>query len=173
MNPSARLITGALCCVLSSLGSTAAATDPNVAVEPTEVTPMTVGAMLSSSIAKPGDTVAILGTVRLLPGWHTYASVPAGKPYIQTKWSIDPPAGISAVGDWLTPAAVPDPRDAELTIYEGDKLTFAHPLKVSDAASGEQTIRVGIFFQTCNLEHCLAPTRKSFDLKLSVGSAKS
>jgi len=134
---------------------------------------MTVGVALSLSTAKPGDTVAILGTVRLLPGWHTYASVPAGKPYIQTKWSIDPPEGLSVVGDWLTPAAVPDPRDTELTIYEGEKLTFAHPIKVADTASGDQTVRVSIFFQTCNLEHCLAPTRKSFDLKLSVGSAKS
>jgi DsbC/DsbD-like thiol-disulfide interchange protein len=166
-------IAGALCCAVSSSGFAVPAADPNAAAEPTEVAPMTVGAALSSSTAKPGDSIAILGTVRLLAGWHTYASVPPGKPYIQTKWSIDPPAGLSPSGDWLTPAAVPDPRDSELTIYEGDKLTFAHPMKVADTASGEQTIHVSIFFQTCNLEHCLAPTRKSFDLKLSVSPAKS
>ena len=140
---------------------------------PTELTPMTVSAALTQAGARPGETVMVTIAVRLLPGWHTYAVVPPEEPYIQTKWILEPGAGVTAEGDWLAPPATPDPENPKLMLYQSQKdpLVFLHDLRVADDAKGEITVRAGVLFQTCDASRCLPPERKVFDLKLKVAPA--
>lgn len=139
---------------------------------PSELTPMTVGVALSRSTAAPGESVAVTVGVRLLPGWHTYAVVPPEEPYIQTRFSVEPQAGVTAVGDWIAPPPVSDPTNPALKIYEStpEPLMFVHELRVAENASGEVQVRVSVLYQTCDLSRCLPPEQKTFDLKLQVAS---
>jgi len=137
---------------------------------PSELTPMTVNAALTRQSSEPGAAVSVLIGIRLLPGWHTYAYVPSEEPYIQTKWLLEPGSGLLAVGDWIAPPAVSDPQNPRMKLYVSppEQLLFMHPLRVADDASGEANVRAGLVYQTCNFSRCLPPTRKTFDLKLTV-----
>jgi Disulphide bond corrector protein DsbC len=137
---------------------------------PSELTPMTIDAELNPPHAQAGATVMVSIGVRLLPGWHTYARVPPEEPYVQTKWILEPGAGLTASGDWIAPPAVPDAHNPQMQVYESqpEPLIFLHGLRVANDVSGELTVRTGLVYQTCNFSRCLPPTRKTFDLKLSV-----
>lgn len=137
---------------------------------PTELAPMTVGAALTTSRASPGESISVLIGVRLLPGWHTYAEVPADEPYVATKGLLEPSSGLTPSGDWMTPPSIPDATNPQLKIYasSSDPLIFLHEMRVAESAAGEAQVRVTLRFQTCSAERCLPPTREVFALSLNV-----
>jgi len=139
---------------------------------PSELVPMTTNAVLTQPSGEPGKTVAVLIGVRLLPGWHTYAYVPAEEPYVQTQWLLEPGTGLTAMGDWIAPPPVPDAQNPRMKLYQSGSqpLIFMHEFRIADNASGEIGVRTGLVFQTCNFIRCLPPTRKTFDLKLTVAT---
>lgn len=147
-----------------------AAADSLRVTRPTELTPMTVGAALSSSHASPGQSISVLIGVRLQPGWHTYAQVPANEPYVATKGVLEPGPGLTPLGDWTAPPSVADEQDPHMRLYESGPvpLIFSHEFRVAEKAAREVAVRVSFRFQTCNAEGCLPPTRKVFNLKLTV-----
>lgn len=153
----------------------ATASGPTVKVDmPDEVTPMTLNAMLAKTTVAPGDTVAVMVGVRLLPGWHTYAVVPPEEPYIQTKFTLEPAAGLAATGDWVSPPPVADSSNPRLKVYEStpEPLVFTHALRVSDTATGEVKVRVNVLYQTCDFSRCLPPAEQKFDLTLKIAAKK-
>ena len=140
---------------------------------PSEIAPMTLDAVLAQPTAAPGETVAVMVGVRLLPGWHTYAVVPPEEPYVQTRMTLDPEAGVTASGDWIAPPPLADAMNPQLKIYEStpEPMMFMHSLKVADNASGDVKVRVTVLFQTCDMSRCLPPEERIFDLKLKVVAA--
>jgi len=180
--PSA-LLAGALGCAAAGSVDQAPAAAPAAAASeftltvdmPNEMVPMTIAAMVGQPSVTPGDTVAVVVGVRLLPGWHTYAVVPPTEPYVQTKWTLEPGPGLIASGEWLVPPPVPDAHNPALKLYEStaDPLVFRHALRVADTASGELKVKVSVLFQVCDAFRCLPPAEQFFDLKLKVVTEKA
>ena len=137
---------------------------------PTELTPMTVNAVLMPVSVKAGETASVLVGVRLLLGWHTYVYVPAEEPYIQTTRILELGPGVAASGEWIAPPPVSDIQNPKVMVYESrpEPLIFLHSLRVAENASGEVAVRAGLIYQTCNSSRCLPPAREIFDLKLTV-----
>jgi hypothetical protein len=144
--------------------------DPLRVPKPTEISPMTVGAALTTSHASTGDSITVLIGVRLLPGWHTYAQVPPDEPYLATEGILEPGPGLTPSGDWIVPPSVADAQNPQMKIYESgpEPLILMHELRVANTAPREATVRVSVRFQTCNVQRCLPPARKVFNLKLAV-----
>jgi DsbC/DsbD-like thiol-disulfide interchange protein len=165
-----------LSAALLSMGCMAGAQQQDDAVSalkiapPNELTPLTLNAVLTQKRAKPGDTVTVMVGMRLLPGWHTYAYVPADEPYTPIKWLLEPGVRVTATGEWIAPPPVPDAQNPQIKLYVGqsEPLFFAPELRIANNASGPIVVRTGIFYQTCNVSRCLPPTGKTFDLSLTV-----
>lgn len=144
--------------------------DPLRVSTPTELSPMTVGAALTTSRTSPGESITVLVGVRLLPGWHTYAQVPPDEPYVATRAILEPGPGLTPSGDWIAPPSVADAQNPQMKTYESapEPLIFTRELRVANTAPREATLRVSVPFQTCNVQRCLPPSRRVFTLKLAV-----
>ncbi|MHC4909787.1 MAG: protein-disulfide reductase DsbD domain-containing protein [Planctomycetota bacterium] len=88
------------------------------------------------------------------PGWHIYASVPPGQPYINTTFDVVLPAGVTFDGAWVKPATARSFTSPLLATYTG-KVVFRRPLKLSPATNGAAT--VGVRYQACDARLCLPP----------------
>lgn len=127
--------------------------------------PVRMAAALVPAAAAPGETVTLVVKARIFPGWHIYAHVPQGLPYVNTTFQLDVGEGLSPVGNWKLPRAHAYPAIAGVNIFEGE-CVFTHELRV-DAASKTPRVTAAIGYQTCDVNMCLPPTTVEFPLTLT------
>lgn len=106
---------------------------------------------------------AVILKVKVLRNWHIYAYVPDSQPYIQTELKLSAPEGVTELGDWHKPAAYPSSDG--VFVYEGN-MVFVRYFSVEKLGT-EKELNVGLFYQTCDLQQCLAPNTKMKKLLLN------
>ncbi|RXF72211.1 protein-disulfide reductase DsbD domain-containing protein [Arcticibacter tournemirensis] len=136
--------------------------DNNGATEPTLSDPVSVSAKLVYAADRKSADLFIYAN--MLKGWHVYAFVPSGSPFIQTEPRLELPEGAVTVKDWQTPAALPFPDDKGVFIFEG-KVFYKMKIDCSAVKPGS-VIKCGLFYQTCNDNKCLQPTTKMVEVTI-------
>jgi len=125
---------------------------------------------VKNSGVKPGARVVALVTAKISPGWHVYSiTQPRGGPVATT---ITVPENPSF--RLVAPITGPKPDKAfdpnfqmETELYE-DSAVFKLPLLVKSNAPPNSTLRVGVYFQTCNAHLCLPPARQRLSAAVHV-----
>jgi len=129
---------------------------------PTLNDPVSVSAEL---VYGKNKTVAeIIVHADILKGWHIYAFLPKDSPFIQTETILELPDGATAKNEWETSAASPFPGSNGTFIFEG-KTTFKLTLNLGSVKPGS-VIKCGLYYQTCDENKCLQPSRKMIALNL-------
>jgi hypothetical protein len=131
------------------------------AAEPTLSDPVAVSARL---VYNPDKTAELIIDANILKGWHIYAYLPKDSPFIQTETLMELPEGAVAQKDWETSAATPFPGSEGIFIFEG-KASFKIALNCAAAKPGS-IIKCGLFYQTCDDNKCLQPTKKLVEVQL-------
>ena len=137
-------------------------------IQTTQVQPPTLSDPVSVSAelvyGKDKNMAEVILHADILKGWHIYAFLPKDSPFIQTETILELPEGAVAKNEWETSAASPFPGSNGTFVFEG-KTTFKVALNLSAVKPGA-VIKCGIFYQTCDENKCLQPTRKLVDLTL-------
>ena len=154
---------------LCSLPCPAQAAAPAKKDSPARARPkdVAVTATVSTTEAKPGDTIAYKVSARLQPGYHIYIYSKEDNEVgpKNTRFDLFDPAGLMIEGDWaaskiaITKKEPAFPELESVSFYEGE-VTWSVPLKVpADAKAGKRTIRCQASYQICNAEKCSFPGR--------------
>ena len=125
---------------------------------PNEQTPVTLNAQLVTA----GDSLAVIVKASIAQGWHIYALVSPGQPYMVSEPLITFPEGVKPVGDWKKTEPMATANAPGVLIYE-DEVVFVHKAVKGKGAVG--TIKAGLYFQSCDIRQCLPPKEVTFDLK--------
>ena len=159
------IIAACLCLVLGGSRFAMAQTDLSSFGDASPHTKATV--ILSSDMAKPGDTILAGVDLKMDAGWHIYWKNPgsAGIP-TEIKWHL--PAGISA-GEiqWPLPKKIPP---VDLTAYGfEDEVVLIVPLTLaSNLPSGPLDLSADLSWLECK-EQCV-PGKTSVKTTLNIGS---
>jgi DsbC/DsbD-like thiol-disulfide interchange protein len=119
---------------------------------------------LNAQLVNTKDSIAIIVKVAIAPGWHIYEFVPSTLPYIAIERILQAPENIRLASDWEKTNAGPSVNDPGVLIYETEAV-FVHKAVKLDTGKKDNTIRAGLYYQTCNLRQCLPPVEKVFELK--------
>lgn len=122
--------------------------------------PPAVSWTLRAPEARAGDTIELVLTAAIAPGWHLYAMTqPEGGP-VPTEFSVPPGQSIRFAKPVIAskPATIFDPNfDLRIQLYSG-AATFRLPVTVAPATPpGPQTVVVHARYQSCNDVLCLPP----------------
>ena len=131
--------------------------------EPDEITPVT----LNAGVLTEMDSVAFVVKLKLASGWHIYGYVPPTMPYINMEPILKLPEGLQGVGDWKKSQLSPSVNDPGVMIYE-NKAWLVHKAVHLKGIEIKGPVEVGLYYQACNLQQCLPPTEKTFELKVAA-----
>ena len=119
---------------------------------------------LNAGILIEKDSIAVIVKVRLAPGWHIYQYVPSNLPYIPIDHILKLPENFQSSGKWEMSRPLPSANDPGVLIYEKEAW-FVHKALRLSALPG--IVRTGLYYQTCDLNQCLPPVEKTFELKIN------
>ena len=145
----------------SSAASPAASTGTASSQVPTAADPVVVAAKLVNG-GKYGKTEIVIDA-SILKGWHIYAYVPDGSPFIQTQTILELPGGVKDTTEWQSSAGVPFAGGEGMVVYE-DKASFKKEIDTSALKSGS-VITCGLYYQVCDNNKCFPPKRKIIELR--------
>ena len=139
---------------------TSASVEPEKSIGPTAGDPVSItGKLIYEADNKSAEIVI---EANILDGWHIYAYLPQGSPYILSEPLLELPEGAkSDTKGWESSAGLPYPGFDNIFIYE-DLVTFK--INVTNLKPGE-VIVCGLYYQTCNDKKCLQPQKKMIELK--------
>lgn len=106
--------------------------------------------------------LAVIMKAEILHGWHIYAYVPVGEPYIVSELRLTAPDGVEPIEKWEMPTSVPYADG--IFVYKGS-LLFIRYFSVKKAIENK-TLEVGLYYQTCDISQCLPPELEM--LKISM-----
>ena len=106
--------------------------------------------------AEANDGVITL-TMKIHPGFHTYAVVDPEDPFVQTKVTFELPEGMTKSGKMTMPNAQATGNQTSYFVGEG---------KFVQKVTGKGDVTVKIHYQACNDNGCLRPTTK--EVKVTV-----
>jgi thiol:disulfide interchange protein DsbD len=115
----------------------------------------------NSGLDKPLSTDSpstLIVKAQVAPKWHINSDRPANPDYIPTRLELTLPSGITA-GTVEYPAPEKTRLDfssEELSVFTG-AVEFRIPLKSDRVVAPNETIGVGLNYQACNNNQCLAP----------------
>lgn len=138
--------------------------------QPVDKDPLKMGASIVAVSPGLGDSVIVALKLRLLPGWYIYEKVPPGSPFFESEWILDIGPELSVIDEWAGPPSTPH-KDLSFTrVHEAAEqdLLFFREMKVSDVRSAQAALSVGLKYQICNAEFCLAPKTKSKQLSVEL-----
>lgn len=122
-------------------------------IEPAE--PGDAKVAFAASLVEGEDGTELVVRARLTDGWHLYALVPPGQPYVEVALGDAFGDGLAASGDgWSSPRAVPYAGTRGVLVLEG-RCEWRRPVTVSGDALGAVTIS----YQVCDAHRCLRPTQ--------------
>jgi len=134
---------------------------------PMENSPVVIQAEITPPVAKPGDVVTLAIRMRIAPGWHVYAVVPAGNSFQATEMHLDTPTGMIADERWLNPPA--KPYQSGVTIYVGD-VVFQRKLRIGKVNEPKLEVPITVSFEACNSQQCLPPRSKALRVSVVLNS---
>lgn len=144
--------------------------------------PVSLSGKLDPSQIKPGQSVKVMITAKIEPGWHLYSlTQPAGGPR-PTRITIDDnsPLKIDGKPQQPKPKVAPDPnfslpgQPPFMTETFENEAIFTVPAKVADdAASGTQKVTVKFYFQACDEHQCLPPRTKNVEIEATIIAANT
>ena len=102
--------------------------------------------------------------LRIADGWHTYARVPGGVPFLATKIAADLSEGFRWHCDWLMPGGK-NSSEPGLSEYRGD-VVFVRQFYATKPA--KVTLKGTVYYQACDAEKCLPPADKPFEAVVQV-----
>jgi len=139
---------------------TSASVEPEKSIGPTASDPVSITGKLIYGTNKKNAEIVIEADI--LDGWHIYAYLPQGSPYILAEPLLELPEGAkSDTKGWESSAGLPYPGFDNIFIY-GDIVTFK--INITDVKPGA-VIKCGLYYQTCNDKKCLQPQKKMIELK--------
>lgn len=113
--------------------------------------------------SEDSEQFAVLLKAKLLPSWHIYSYVAEGEAYITSEIKMSPlPQEVLALSEWQKPVSLEDTKTVH--IYEGE-LFFVRYYKGQKASLAGQTIKCGLYYQTCDNNRCFPPNTKMVELK--------
>ncbi|GAA4311848.1 hypothetical protein GCM10023149_06940 [Mucilaginibacter gynuensis] len=130
------------------------------AVAPSLKDPVIVTARIAPGKEKGSSQITV--NANILKGWHIYAYMPKESPFIQTETLLELPAGAKQQGDWQTSAPVAFEGGEGIFVFE-DNASFT--ITVNNAKVGS-VIKCGLYYQVCDKNKCLQPTKKLIDVKV-------
>jgi hypothetical protein len=111
-------------------------------------------------IERENGSKELVVKIKIQPGYHLYASVAAGDPFIPATVAIGLPDGYARAGEMLYPPFKPFTSNGT-TIYE-DEIVFRQP--IAGAGNGEAACTVK--YQCCDAHACLMPAEETIQIKL-------
>ncbi|MCK0131244.1 hypothetical protein MWU59_06960 [Flavobacteriaceae bacterium F08102] len=106
--------------------------------------------------------IAVITKADILKDWHIYAIVPPSQPYIESDLQIELPDGLRAISTDETPA--PYPYVDDIYVYK-NRIRFVKYYALTPMAKGKN-LKVGLYYQTCDINQCLPPKTKESTFKL-------
>ena len=107
----------------------------------------------------PDGCKDVVVTMTVHDGFHTYATLADGDPFIPTEITVELPEGYEKVGDLRLPA--PTPSATATTYYTG---TGSFTQRVKGTGAGKAVCKVR--YQACDASMCMPPVTKTFELEL-------
>lgn len=132
-----------------------------ICIDPDEQNPVSLNTQLVG--IEGSDSIAVIVKIRIAPGWHIYAYVPATMPYVATECIVKPDANAKVAGSWEKSTPFATVREHGVLIYENEAVFIQRLTKASNTTTG--TINAGLYYQTCNLRQCLPPVEKVMELR--------
>lgn len=138
--------------------------------EPSRATPVTFQTSIIPESPGDGLDYRLIVKFRILEGWHLYASVPPGEPYVPTTLKVELDERVSAVGGWESSEAKASPDNFQVAIWENE-CVFTRKLRVArDAESRTElaapSLELTVNYQACDEQQCMPPTSRTFKLKI-------
>jgi DsbC/DsbD-like thiol-disulfide interchange protein len=116
------------------------------------------------AIRRVGGISTLVVRLKIADGWHTYARVPEGMPFLATKIAADLPKGFRWHGDWVMPAGRKS-SEPGLTEYR-EEIVFVRQFYATRPA--KVTLKGTVCDQACDAEKCWPPANKPFDTVVQV-----
>ncbi|PKQ63906.1 hypothetical protein BZG02_07805 [Labilibaculum filiforme] len=129
--------------------------------KPNGTDPVNLGALVVWN--KDKSSLALVMRVLIADDWHIYASQKGTSAFIMTELKVELPNGIQQIGEWIKPDAHYFSED--LDVYEGELLYIGY-FKVTSRKVGKG--KVGLYYQTCDLNQCFPPKTKMVDLDIKL-----
>ena len=127
---------------------------------PDLLSPVSVNAIALWSDDK--KQLAVIMKVEVLDNWHIYAYVPPDQPYIVSELRLSTPDGLTPLEERETP--IPYPYGEGIFVYKGS-LVFIRYFSVKKPLANN-TVGVGLYYQTCNISECLPPDLEMITLTM-------
>lgn len=138
--------------VLTAAPKAAAPAAPKAKLETNKETPVALAAEIET--ASDGSKWFVL-TMKVEPGYHTYATVDPEDPYIKTEITMEYPEGIEPDGKMILPAMTPTSNG---TSYYQDTVQFRQKVK----GNGHGEIAAKIRYQACDHSECKRPMNETY-----------
>jgi len=139
--------------------------------DPTDVSPLSVGATLATyfhskegNFSKKGALVTLVVRLKVADGWHVYAQVPQDVPYKPIKIDAHLPDGFRWNEDWQTPLATNGDVPG-LTEYRGD-VVFTRQFYSTTTAKAK--IDGEVQFQVCDVQQCMPAAKAPFEVSVTI-----
>jgi len=115
---------------------------------------------LTAEIADAGNGAKeVVVTMNIHTGFHTYAKLAEGDPFIPTEVTVELPEGYKKTGNLIHPK--PSPSSTATTYYTGT-CVFRQP--VSGSGTGKVICKVK--YQACDDSMCMTPVTKTLELDI-------
>jgi hypothetical protein len=111
-------------------------------------------------IAKGNGSKELVVKIKIHPGYHLYANVAGGDPYIPTTLVFELPAGYALAGDLQLPPFHPFTSNGT-TIYE-DEIVFRQPIR----STGPGEVKCTVKYQCCDAHICFPPAEEELLVNL-------
>ncbi|EHQ28067.1 protein-disulfide reductase DsbD domain-containing protein [Mucilaginibacter paludis] len=134
----------------------------SVSAGPTLTDPVAVTAKLEEGSTK--DKKKIVIDAHILKGWHIYAYVPDGSPFIQTEVILELPDGTKGLPEWQSSAGIPFAGGEGMFVWE-EQASFKTEISTSALKAGS-VIKCGLYYQVCDNNKCFPPKRKMVELQV-------
>ncbi len=134
--------------------------------EPESGQPVAFNCVLLPLDSKDAKRFRVIVKFKILAGWHIYAHVPEGQPYIQTALKLTAPEGVDTDGEWQRPVGKPSMTNGSVVVWE-DEAVCTLDLTLKDESLLKETIQVEIGYQACNQKTCQRPKSEKVELKFT------
>ncbi|MBX3462760.1 MAG: thioredoxin family protein [Planctomycetes bacterium] len=132
----------------------------------------TLTAAFAPAQAKPGDTVQLVLSASVAPGWHAYGAREGTNVPVALKPTRLQLAGLELAGPAVVPPGEPKTVFGVETFPLPNEFVVRQPLRVpAGMAGGGVTVQGALDYQLCDANSCLPPAKATFTATLQVEGA--
>ena len=116
-------------------------------------------------VEKSPAVLEVAVRIRIDEGWHIYARVPDGQPYVVTDISLETPDGVIASEEWDLPAPHASLATAGVEEWSGEVI-FLREFDANEDFDREEPFVVNVAYQACDERTCLPPANVTIEVAL-------